>query len=80
MCKGRGMYMYDMILAAIWVLVVSTLLSLVLFTLGSSVHIRSGAASLFCLLPDKAAPFSKALFLPIRVFILQGSFLMKFSA
>ncbi len=39
--------MYDMILAAIWVLVVSTLLSLVLFTLGSSVHIRSGGGGLF---------------------------------
>ena len=46
MYKGRGMYMCGMILAAIWVLVVSTLLSLVLFTLGSSVHIRSGGGGL----------------------------------
>ncbi|WP_418805031.1 hypothetical protein [Phascolarctobacterium sp.] len=38
--------MCGMILAAIWVLVVSTLLSLVLFTLGSSVHIRSGGGGL----------------------------------
>ena len=35
----------------------------------------------FCrLLTDKAAPFSRALFLPIRVFIPRCSFSMNFSA
>lgn len=75
MCKGEGnVYVHGMMLAA------THPPRRLQFTSVKSVYIRSGAASLFCSPPDKAAPFSKALFLPIRVFILQGSFLMKFSA